>query len=122
MSSKSLLSDRHWHTIERHLPEKRRDWHLVEAILYRQFSGQGLTEVAELFQVTRTRLHQWTVQFEADGTLPAIMAALKLEPAGAAARSRGGSRPTYWRNESMMAAVAQIRLEGFREALRAGRR
>ena len=70
MSSKSLLSDRHWHTIERHLPEKRRDWHLVEAILYRQFSGQGLTEVCQTFEVTRTRLHQWAVELEADGTLP----------------------------------------------------
>ena len=115
MSSKSLLSERHWHTIERHLPEKRRDRRVVEAILFRKFSRQGLTEVCETFEVTRTRRHPWTVEVEANGTLPAII------PAGAAARSRGGSRPTYWRDEAMVAAVAAIRFQKFRQALRAAR-
>ena len=121
MSSKSLLSERHLQTIEHHLPEKRRDRRVVEAILFRKFSRQGLTEVCETFEVTRTRRHPCTVEVEANGTLPAIMEALKLKPAGAAARSRGGSRPTYWRDEAMVAAVAAIRFQNFRQALRAAR-
>ena len=42
--------------------------------------------------------------------------------ASALARRRGGGRPTYHYNPAMMAAVAEIRMRGFRDALRAGRR
>ncbi|HYJ84886.1 MAG TPA: hypothetical protein VEW46_02360 [Pyrinomonadaceae bacterium] len=50
------------------------------------------------------------------------MATLKLEPAGAAAKSRGGGRATYYNNPEMVDAVAAIRMLGFRDALRAGSR
>ncbi|WP_065754174.1 hypothetical protein [Bradyrhizobium paxllaeri] len=64
-----------------------------EAILYREFSGRSLTETAEAFNVTRVRPHQWHHGIEAE--LPAIMTALKLEPASASARCRGGDRPSF---------------------------
>ena len=93
MSSKSALSDAQWRKIERYLPETRRDRLMIEAILFREFSGQSLTDVAELFGITRVRLFQWEHAIEA--VLPAIMAALRLEPAGPLARCRSGSRPTF---------------------------
>jgi transposase len=58
MGFKPALSDARWRRIEKLLPESRRDRQVIEAILYREFSGQSLTEVAEAFEVTRVRLHQ----------------------------------------------------------------
>ena len=49
-----------------------------------------------------------------------LMAALKLQPASATVR-RGGGRPSYHRDPAIVAAVTAIRLENFREALRAAR-
>ena len=93
---------------------------MITAILYREFSGQSLSEVAQQFSITRARLQAWARALEDD--LPAIMATLKLEPAGAAAKSRGGGRATYYNNPEMVDAVAAIRMLGFRDALRAGSR
>ena len=103
MSSKSALSDRQWRRIEKLLPANRRDRLMIEAVLFREFSGQSLSDVAELFGITRVRLHQWHHAIEAD--LPAIMAAVRLEPAGRSARCSSGSRPTYHNDPAMMAAV-----------------
>ena len=59
MGSQPLLTEPQWRKIARHLPESRRDRQMIEAILYREFSGQSLAEVSEAFGVTRVRLHQW---------------------------------------------------------------
>jgi hypothetical protein len=119
MSSKSALSNAQWRKIERYLPETRRNRLMIEAILFREFSGQSLTDVAEVFGITRVRLFQWEHAIEA--VLPAIMAALRLESAGPLARCRSGSRPSYRRDQAMVDAVAAIRFQSFREALRGSR-
>ena len=121
MGSRSALTAAQWRKIEKILPEKMRNQVMIEAILYREFSGRSLTQVSETFGLTRIRLHTWHTALEADGRLRKIMAALKLEPAGPLARCRSGSRPTYWRNQAMVDAVAAIRLQNFREALRGSR-
>jgi hypothetical protein len=121
MSPKSALSEAQWRKIERYLPETRRDQLMIEAVLYRRFSGQSLSEVAALFSITRVRLHQWHHALDADGSLTKVMAALRLEPAGPLARCRSGSRPTYHNNPEMIAAVAAIRMQSFRQALRGSR-
>ena len=78
MGSKPLISEAQWRKITKFLPPKMCDQTMIEAILFREFSGRSLTEVAELFGVTRIRLHTWRNALEADGTLARIMAALKL--------------------------------------------
>ena len=93
---------------------------MITAILYREFSGQSLSEVAQQFSIPCARLRAWAAALEDD--LPAIKATLKLEPAGAAAKSRGRGRATYYNNPEMVDAVAAIRMLGFRDALRAGSR
>jgi hypothetical protein len=122
MSSQSVLSDAQWRKIEKLLPENRRDPGLITAVLYREHSGQSLSEVAEVFGITRVRLHQWTHALEADGSLARVMAALRLEPASRSVRSLSGNRPFYHRDPAMMAEISALRIGSFREALRAGRR
>ena len=96
--------------------ESRRDRQMIEAILFREFSGQSLTDVAELFGVTRVRCISGNMRSRLE--LPAIMAALKLEPAGTARqRCRSGSRHHH-RDPAMIAAIAAIRMRGFKDALR----
>ena len=68
MKAKPLISDAQWRRISPHLAENRCDRAMIEAILYREFSGQSLSEVAEALDVTRVRLHQWHHAIEADGT------------------------------------------------------
>jgi hypothetical protein len=121
MGSNLLLTNRQWRKISELLAENRRDAVMIEAVLYREFSGQSLIHAAEVFGLTRVRLHEWHRAIAADGSLARIMAALKLEPASALMRRRGG-RPFYHRDAKMVAAVAQIRLQNFCEALRAGSR
>lgn len=121
MGSKPLISDAQWRKIEKLLPETRRDPQMIAALLYREFSGQSLSHAAEMFRVTRVRLHQWHRALEADGSLADIMAALKLEPAGPLARCAAG-RPWYARDAELAARVAQFRLQNFADALRASRR
>ena len=118
MSSVPLLSDAQWSRIENILPEHRRDRKVITAILYREFTGQSLSQVAEVFAIARVRLHQWHHAIEAD--LPGIMAALRLEPASPLARWLGGSRPSHHNDSEMVAAVAAIGMQGFRDASRTG--
>jgi hypothetical protein len=115
MGSNSLLSDAQWRRIEKLLPENRHDRTVIAALLYREHSGQPLRHVGEVFGLSRTRLHEWHRAIEAD--LPRIMAVLKIEPAGALARRRGG-RPFYHRDPKMVAAVTELRLRNFADALR----
>jgi hypothetical protein len=123
MSSNPLLSAAQWRAIAPLLPEKlRRDQHAIEAILFREFSGRSLTETSEIFAITRVRLHSWHNAIEADGSLRRIMAVLKLEPANPLARARTGERSRHHNNPEMVAAIAAIRMRGFRDALREGRR
>ena len=114
MNSNSMLSERQWRKIEPLLPDNRRDRLMIEAVLFREFSGQSLTEIAWQFGTTRVRLHQWSHALA--HLLPGIMAALKLEPAG----RRG--RMFYGSNSAQAAEIASLRIGNFREALRAGRR
>ena len=118
MGSEPLISDAQRRKIDELLPPKMRDPTMIEAILFREFSGRSLTETAELFGVTRIRLHTWHNALEADGSLRRIMAALKLKPAGPLARARSGERARYWNDPQMVAAVTGIRLQRFRDALR----
>ena len=122
MSSKSLLSARQWAKISALLPESRRDPALIEAVLFREHTGQSLSEVAELFGITRVRLHQWTHAIEADGSPARAMAALRLEVASRSVRSLSGNRPFYHRDPAMVAKISALRVGEFREALRASRR
>jgi hypothetical protein len=119
-SNMGFLTERQWRQIESILPQTRRDRLVIEAILYREFSGQSLAEVAEVFALTKVRLHQWHHAIAAE--LPQIMATLRLERASASARCRSGSRPTYRDNPAMVAAVGELRLRKFRQALRGGGR
>jgi hypothetical protein len=123
MSSKPLLSAAQWRAIAPLLPEKlRRDQTAIEAILFREFSGRSLTEVSETFGITRVKLHTWQHAIEASGALSKIMAVLKLEPANPLAKARSGERSRYHNDPAMVAAIAAIRMHGFRDALREGRR
>jgi len=117
MGSIRVLTNRQWRLIENILPPTRHDPAVISAILYRQHSGQSLSHAAELFGVTRARLHEWDRALAADGSLAQILKALKLEPASALARRRGG-RPFYHRDPKMVAAVTELRLRNFADALR----
>jgi hypothetical protein len=114
MGFKPALNERQWNRIAELLPETRRDRVVIEAILFRAHSGRSLAEVSETFEVKRSTLHLWQVAIATK--LPAIMAALKLEPASPLARSRGGSR--HHHSTEMQATIAAIRMQGFRDALR----
>ena len=78
--------------------------------------SRGCHAVSEAFGITKVRLHQW--QHAIAHLLPAIMATLKLEPAGPQAKSRGGHRPAYYSNPEMLTAILAIRMRDFRAALR----
>jgi hypothetical protein len=119
MGFKPALTGSQWNRIARLLPENRRDRQMIEAVLYRKFSGQSLAEVSEIFGITKVRLHQWEHAIAAE--LPAIMAALRLELADALAQTRSGHRPSYYRDPKMLAAIVGLRLQGFRDALRGSR-
>ena len=107
MSSVPLLSDAQWSRIENILPESRQDRTVITAILYLEHCGQPLRHVGEQYGLSQTRLHEWHRAIEADGTLGRIMAALKLEPASAPARS---DRPFHSHNPAMVAQVTALRL------------
>jgi transposase len=115
MSSNPLLNDLQWRRIERLLPPSRRDRAVIAAILYLEFSGVSLRHAAELFGLSRTRLHEWHRAIEADGSLAKVMEALKLESAG----RRG--RTFYGADAAMAAEISALRVGEFRAALR-GRR
>ena len=117
VGSKPLITDVQWRKIEKILPPKMCDRDMITAILFREFSGRSLTETAEIFDLTRVRLHQWQHALEADGSLQKVMATLKLESAGALARARTGERPRHHNNPEMLAAITTLRLQGFRDAL-----
>ncbi|MBT1512567.1 hypothetical protein KIP88_18855 [Bradyrhizobium sp. SRL28] len=116
MRSKSAMTEAQWTKIARLLPASRHNRQMVEAVLYREFTGQSLAEVSEAFGIAKVRLHQWQHAIAAE--LPQIMATLKLEPASPHARTRGGHRPSYHNNPEMLAAIVAIRMRDFRAALR----
>jgi hypothetical protein len=118
MATVPLLSVRQWKLIEPLLAEKKRDRVVVSAILYRQFSGCGLRDVAEWFGLSRARLAEWSVAMERDGSLARVMKALKLEPADWLCWSRGGRQYYARGGAEMKAAVVRLKFQNFREALR----
>jgi hypothetical protein len=115
-----LLSARQWKQIVELLPNNRRDPMLVAAILFREVSGSGIREVAKSYGISRSRLHEWNRALETGGILANVLDTLRLEPAGPLAR-RGGGPAWYANNEGLAAAIAAIRLDEFRQALRSGR-
>jgi hypothetical protein len=94
---------------------------MITALLFYEFSGSRCATSATNTGCREPTCSEWHQALEADGSLADIMATLKLEPASALARRRGG-RPFYHRDQAMVAAVAELRLQNFAEALRAGRR
>lgn len=115
MSSNPLLNDLQWRLIERLLSPNRADRAVIAAILYLQFSGGSLRHVAELFGLSRSKLHEWHRATLADGSLAKVMAALKLESAG-----RRGKM--FYGSGAMADQISAIRVGEFRQALRGGRR
>jgi hypothetical protein len=113
MNSNPMLSERQWKLVSALLPENRRNQSMVEAVLFREFSGQSITEISWQFGTTRAKLHAWTHALAAD--LPEVMAALKLEP------SRARGKVFYGNGTAQAAEIASLRIGNFREALR-GRR
>jgi hypothetical protein len=85
-----LLTDAQWRAVEPILPVGRRDRSVISAICFRESAGIGLRDLCEAYGVTRTRISDWTRALEADGSLPRILSALRLEPAGPLMRRRGG--------------------------------
>jgi hypothetical protein len=119
MNFKPAMTARQWHQIEKFLPETRRDRRLIEAVVYREYSGQSLVETAVAYGVSKARLYDWHAAIAP--VLPDIMAQLKLKPAGLLARARGGPRRST-NDPARAAAIVQVRLDRFYDTVRAGRR
>jgi hypothetical protein len=119
MDFKPAMTAAQWRLIEKLLPETRRDRRMIEAVVYREYSGQSLVETAVAYGVSKARLYDWHAAIAP--VLPDIMAQLKLEPAGLLSRGRGGPRRST-NDPARAAAIVQIRLDRFYDAVRAGRR
>jgi hypothetical protein len=119
MSSVPLLSVKQWRAISKLLPENRRDRVVISAVLFRQFSGLGLRDVAEWFGTSRVRLAEWTAAMESDGSLQKVMEALGIQRAGPLLWSGGGQQSSRQiRDKEMADKVLALRFTKFRDALR----
>ena len=110
-----LISHKQLDLIVDLLPPSRRDPVLVTAILYRAFSGGSLRDVAELFPVTRCRLHEGERDLAA--VLPRILRTLRLRPLPSAMYRRGGGQDWRRRTPGVHERVVAYQLQEFGEAL-----
>jgi hypothetical protein len=119
MSGIPMLSAAQWRLIESLLPETRRDRRMISAIVFREIDGASLRQVCAWFDVTRTRLCEWTATLEADGTLTKILSNLGLKRAGPLQWRRGGT--SSWQRYSTDGgrSVVAMKLDRFAEQLRA---
>jgi hypothetical protein len=100
-----------WSAIEGLLPHGRRDKAVLAAVLFRQTTACGLRDTAEIFGLSRAKVHEWTTMLESDGTLARILDSLGLERAGPL-RWRQGGVP-HWRRRDSGHNMLQYLLDDF---------
>jgi hypothetical protein len=115
-----MLSARQWRAISKILPATKRDPVVIAALLYREFTGEGLRHVGEVFGVSRSKLDEWHRALEHDDSLARVMKVLKLPSASPLARSMGGRRSNVYcgGDKTRQEKVLAVRFRNFRAALR----